>query len=114
MTLASPDGTPVPENDPRIPRPSMIEAERTTADTLKEACRGIPGVRLQEAEMAARLDALISLVVPPDGDARAIFDFRVQENRGANFARVIEAYQAMKAEAEKPRLEIVQGVSVPR
>ena len=106
-------GNPIPADDPRIPRPSMIAAEKETADALQALVRQIPGSRIQEAELAARVDALISVLVPPEGAARSIFDFRVQENRGANYARILEAYQAAKAEAERPRLLVPEVHAVP-
>lgn len=109
--LTDSQGNAIPEDDPRIPRPSQIAAEKTTADQLRDLVREIPGSRIQDAELAARVDALIQTVIPPEGPVRSLFEFRVQENRGANFARVLEAYQAARAEAEKPRL-IVPDVAV--
>lgn len=111
--LTDPTGAPIPDDDPRIPRPSQITAEKETADNLQALVRAIPGARIQEAEMAARLDALIATLVPPDGPVRALFDFRVQENRGANYVRILEAYQAAKAEAERPRLLLPVGPATP-
>ena len=112
--LTDPSGNPVPEDDPRIPRPSQIAKEREAANLLRDTVReSIPGARIQEAELAARVDALISLLVPPDGPTRAIFEFRVEENRGANFVRILEAWRAAKAEAERPRLVVPDVVTRP-
>lgn len=110
--LTDATGAAIPADDPRIPRPSMIEAEKATADSLQALVREVPGARIQEAELAARMDALIATVVPPDGPVRALFDFRVQENRGANYVRILEAHQARKAEAERPRLLLPVGPAV--
>lgn len=97
------DGKPIPEDDPRIPRPSQIESAKAAADALQAIVENIPGARVQEAELAARMDALITLLVPP-GAARAIFDLRVQENRTVNFRLILEAVQEARAEAARPKL----------
>jgi hypothetical protein len=107
--LTDSKGDPIPQDDPRIPRRSQIDAEKAKADQLLEIVRGIPGARRDVAEIAARVDALISLQVPLDGPVRDLFDFRVQESRGTNFVRIIEAHQAAKAEAERPRLLVPVG-----
>lgn len=111
--LTSPSGDPIPADDPRLPRPSQIDQQKAAADELATAAEKMTGRSFGvKVDADARLDALVSLFVPPEGPVRLLFEFRVQENRAKAYLEIIEAAQRVKAqaEAEATRATLLDGV----
>lgn len=105
--LTDPSGAPVPADDPRIPTAEAIEEVRVQADQAAAvlAANGIQVDALVTLE--AKVDALVSLMVPPEGPVRSLYEHRLQTKRGETFARMIEAAQAAQ---RGPALQIASSV----
>lgn len=79
MPLTDPDGNPIPEDDPRLPTPETVAAITASAQE-KIGAMARAGIQLSPlVTLDAQVSALVSLMVPPDGGLRLVFEHRVQE-----------------------------------
>lgn len=85
------DGNPIPEDDPRLPSDEDVTAALRRASALLAEVQA-SGVNPEPiATLAAQIDALVAILVPPDGPVRRLFHKKVQENRAATFERILKA-----------------------
>lgn len=107
MPLTDPEGNPIPEDDPRLPTPEAIAAITAAADE-KVAMMAKAGVQLSPlVALDAQVHALVSLMVPPEGALRLVFEHRVQERRHAILDQMAQDIQQAKA---GPALQIASTV----
>lgn len=105
MALRTPGGDEVAEDDPRLPSPRQTEFLRQQADVLAARLSQVTGADLGPlVDVEARVDALVSLLVPPEGAMRVLYEHRVQQARHDLLVRVAK----MVEEAKRPKLIVPQ------
>lgn len=107
MPITDPAGNPIPEDDPRIPSDEAIAELAHDADkaALVLSANGLNVDALVTLE--AKVDALASVLVPPEGPARRLFEYRVHQKRLAELTKMIRAAQEAK---RGPALQVAATV----
>lgn len=101
--VRDPSGKAIPPNDPRLPSPSDTDGLRRRASLLDATIEGLLGHPVpRQLVLEARVDALVSLFVPPDqaSPVRRLYEHRAAANEVRSLETLLAKAQE-KAEADR-------------